>query len=115
MNWKRALLVALLAAFSAMTARVLWEHGYFGFYDLMLANSATQLGMFDLVIALALICTWMIEDARSRGEWPVLYVLLTLAFGSAGPLLYLIRRGTRPIRQEKRPSASVVSTRESGR
>jgi len=110
MNWKRTLLAVVLAAFSAMTARVLWEHGYLGFYELALANSATQLGTVDLVIALALICTWMIEDARSRGEWPVFYILLTLAFGSAGPLLYLIRRergAQRRLRSSTPSSASL--------
>ena len=35
----------------------------------------------------------MIIDARSRGISVVPYALITLAFGVAGPLLYLIRRG----------------------
>jgi hypothetical protein len=44
------------------------------------------------VIALSLILAWIWRDARTRGAtlWP--YVLLTAAFGSVGPLLYLIRR-----------------------
>ena len=48
--------------------------------------------MFDLVIALSLILIWMVPDARARGlrTWP--WVLITLTFGAAGPLGYLIRR-----------------------
>lgn len=34
----------------------------------------------------------MVRDARARGVSAVPYVLLTLALGSAGPLVYLIRR-----------------------
>ena len=34
----------------------------------------------------------MFRDARSLGVSPVPYLVLTLLFGSVGPLLYLLRR-----------------------
>ena len=49
----------------------------------------------DLVIALSWICTWMWRDARKNGRSPLGYVALTVALGSIGPLLYVLRgRGT---------------------
>jgi hypothetical protein len=108
MNWKRALLIVVLAVFSLMTAEALWEHGYLGFVDRVMANSATRLAMVDLVIALALILIWMVEDGRAKKPSLVFYILLTVAFGSAGPLLYLIRRPGP--RREAGTTARLAST-----
>jgi hypothetical protein len=58
----------------------------------MTANWATATALADLLIALSLIVSWMVRDARARGVSALPYVLLTLALGSAGPLVYLIRR-----------------------
>ena len=44
------------------------------------------------MIALSLVIAWMVRDARARGVSPLPYVVLTLALGSVGPLVYLIRR-----------------------
>lgn len=46
----------------------------------------------DLVIALVLVMGWMWRDAKAsgRGIWP--WIAITLAFGSFGPLLYLLTR-----------------------
>jgi hypothetical protein len=46
----------------------------------------------DLVIALSLVTVWMWGDARRRGRSAIPYVLMTLALGSAGPLLDLLTR-----------------------
>jgi hypothetical protein len=43
------------------------------------------------MIALTMVLVWMWRDARARGVSPLPYVLITLALGSVGPLLYLIR------------------------
>lgn len=92
MSGKQILLWLVLIDFAALTAYVVVQHGYLGFFELALANWATRLMAFDLVIALSLIALWMLRDARERGAsaWP--YLALTLFFGAAGPLLYLIRR-----------------------
>jgi hypothetical protein len=92
MNFKLIGLAVVLAAFLTETAFALFEVGYVGFFEAANANWATRLLMFDLVIALTLILNWMAPDARERGLrfWP--WLLVTLTFGAAGPLGYLIRR-----------------------
>ncbi len=92
MNGRQLILGLVLLDFGAFTAYALWTHGIVGFVDAVFANTATTLLLADLVIALALVTTWLWQDARDRGVSPVPYVLLTLGFGSVGPLLYLIRR-----------------------
>jgi hypothetical protein len=92
MNRKQIVLGLVLADFSALTAYAVWQHGFVGVFQLALANWATGLVFVDLVIALSLVLFWMLGDSRERGLAFLPYALLTLAFGSLGPLLYLIRR-----------------------
>ena len=92
MNGTKIGLSIVLVLFVALTGVVLVQHGYLGFFELAIANTATMLLGVDLVISLSLILWWMITDARERGSSFAPYVLVTLAFGAAGPLLYLIRR-----------------------
>lgn len=87
---RRAILIAVLAAFSALTAVALTQHGLWGlFAPLFQSWGAAQVGA-DLVIALSLFLVWMWRDARRRGRQPLPWLLLTLAAGSFGPLLYLL-------------------------
>ncbi|MEM7584016.1 MAG: DUF2834 domain-containing protein [Acidobacteriota bacterium] len=92
MNWKQAILAAELLFFVALTLIAVSDHGYLGFFDLALANSATTLLFVDLLICLSLVAIWMVLDARRTGQkaWP--YLIVALFFGAAGPLLYLIIR-----------------------
>ena len=92
MSGKQIVLWLVLIDFAALTVYAVVQHGYLGFFELALANWATRLLFADLCIALSLIAVWMVRDARERGAswWP--YLALTLVFGAAGPLLYLIRR-----------------------
>ena len=92
MTGKMIALDAALTAFVALTGYVIWEHGYLGFFELALANTATMLLALDLVITLSLATVWMWNDARERGTSAVPFALVTLTFGAAGPLLYLIFR-----------------------
>lgn len=82
----------VLAFFSFETAWAIQHYGYVGLLREILGSYAGGLAFLDLAIALSLILVWMWRDARARGAsiWP--FVVLTAAFGSAGPLLYLIRR-----------------------
>jgi hypothetical protein len=84
-----------LASFGALTLRALDVHGYLGFFGALLASPAGILAIADLVIALSLAAVWMWSDARERELpfWP--YFALTLVFGSAGPLAYLLHRELR--------------------
>jgi hypothetical protein len=92
----RVFLACVLAVFLGLTGLAVVEHGYLGFFEQVAASSATRLLMLDLVIALSLILVWMWRDAQRRGASGLSiapYALVTLFFGAAGPLLYLLRRG----------------------
>ena len=94
-NWKKWLMVDVLALFIGLTAWAIYQHGYVGFFELAMANWATRLMFVDLSIALTLSVVWMVQDARARGGSWLPYALVTLFFGAAGPLLYLISRPAR--------------------
>ena len=89
----RLLLVLVFLAFAALTALAVAEHGVIGIFTFQFQTSAGWQVLVDLVIALALVCVWMWRDALQRGRRPWPWLLLTLATGSFGPLLYLIVRG----------------------
>lgn len=92
MDWKRALVSLALILFLVSTVRVLVEHSYLGFFLIANANSATQLMLADLTIALSLVAIWMVRDARGQGKSFVPHLFITLMFGVAGPLSYLLTR-----------------------
>ena len=92
MNIKQNALGIVLAGFSILTAYALLEYGYVGFFREAISNLASVTLLVDLVISLTIILVYLGNDANQRGIAVVPYLLLTLAFGSVGPLLYLIRR-----------------------
>ena len=99
MNAKQLGLSVVLIGFAALNAYVVYEYGYVGFFQLVLANAATVAALVDLTIALSLVTLWMWQDSRERGLGFVPYAILTFTLGSIGPLCYLIRReSTAPAR-----------------
>lgn len=90
MSWKRIGLGIVLADFAALNVYVVAKYGFMGFFELALANTATIAVMVDLAIALSLVTAWMWRDARDRGRAFFPYAILTLLFGSIGPLAYLV-------------------------
>jgi hypothetical protein len=92
MNWKLIGLWVVLADFAALSAYAVWQYGVVGLFAAAFANVATATVFVDLVIALSLVMLWMIGDARQRRTTVLPYLVTTLALGSIGPLLYLIRR-----------------------
>ena len=89
MNAKQLGLSIVLLDFVGLTAYATYQYGV---VELETANAVTVAAFADLVIALSLVVLWMRQDARERGASVAPYVVLTLALGSVGPLLYLIRR-----------------------
>jgi hypothetical protein len=94
----RALLLAVLLPFAALSAVAVWQHGVVGIVVWQLQNSAGWQVLADLVLALGLVLVWMEHDARARGRRFVPWLLLTLVAGSFGPLLYLLAQ-----RRERSP------------
>jgi len=96
MSVVRVCLAVVLAGFVTLTLRVLTEQSYGEFVETATANAATGLLFLDLIICLSLASVWMVQDARRHAiaAWP--FVLLSAAFGAAGPLSYLIRRPRTP-------------------
>jgi hypothetical protein len=92
MNRKQLALSTALIVLLAMDAYSIGLYGYVGFFRMALANFAGVTAFVDLAIALVLIIVWMGDDARLRNVTAIPYLVLTLALGSVGPLLYLIRR-----------------------
>jgi len=92
MNRKQLALSVALIVLLAMDVYAISLYGYIGFFRMALANFAGVTAFLDLAIALILIIAWMGDDARARKVTAIPYIVLTLALGSVGPLLYLIRR-----------------------
>ncbi len=103
MNTRVLRLLAMLLPFSLLSAYAMYHHGYAGIWQAGTTSSASLQILVDLVIACVLICGWMLRDARERGAkaWP--YVVVTLAAGSFGPLLYLL------VREWNAPASTVAT------
>ena len=93
----RILLAGTFLAFAALTVRALQAYGYLGFFEVTRANTAINLLFNHLVVGLVLISVWMVRDARQANRLPRIYLLVTGAFGVAGPLVYLALRPERPV------------------
>jgi hypothetical protein len=98
-----------------MKAKLLWVGLFVGFASVnvyaLMAGGLAALGAYlsdlgpwgvlataDLLIALLLGVVWMWRDASTKRVAPLPYALLTLATGSLGLLLYLIRHDAAPRR-----------------
>lgn len=96
MDTKRIMAIAILIPFSILTGYALMQVGYFGILDYHRYSPAGWQVITDLVIALTLVLTWLIPEARKDGRNPWLWAMATLFLGSIGPLLYLVTAKTAP-------------------
>lgn len=87
---KKLVLLVVLAAFSALTVAAVAQHGYVGIFEYQFRNLAGLQVLADLSIALLLVLVWLWQDARANARNPYPWIVLTLAAGSFGPLLYLL-------------------------
>jgi hypothetical protein len=85
----RTLAILMLIPFSALSLYAIWDVGYWGIFDYHRHSSAGWQVFTDLVVALVLVLTWLIPEAKKAGKNPWPWVALTLFLGSIGPLLYL--------------------------
>jgi hypothetical protein len=86
----KPVLIAILVLFAAYTLYAMSEVGYLGIWAAGFAGAGSLQVLLDLVIACLLISSWMVIDARATGRNPWPYVVITVAAGSFGPLLYLL-------------------------
>ncbi|PSN18962.1 DUF2834 domain-containing protein [filamentous cyanobacterium CCP5] len=89
---KRSLIVLTLVLFGGLSAIALWQYGYWGIIAPHFQNFGAAQVFADLVIALVLAMVWMWQDAKAIGRNPWPWIVVTLAMGSFGPLLYLLTR-----------------------
>ena len=87
-----AVLVGVLLVFLGVSTVAVVEHGYFGLWAFLFQGTAERQVALDLTIAMFLVMSWIVADARTSGvpAWP--YVVVTLLTGSLGPLGYLLHR-----------------------
>ena len=90
MNIRRILTKILLVPFTALTFYAIAQVGYIGIFDYHRHSPAGWQVFADLVVALLLVMSWMIADAKKTGRNPLPWIVLTLFLGSIGPLLYLL-------------------------
>src|SRR5688572_14956001 len=83
----------VLAAFGAFSVWVAAGYGYAGFLSLAAREPWGLQMLLDLAIACSFAIGWMRRDGNKRGikTWP--YVATTIAMGSIGLLVYVVRRG----------------------
>ena len=87
---QRTILFITLAAFSALSAVAVWQHGYWGIIAPHFQTFGAGQVLADLVISLSLVMVWMWRNATATGRNPWPWLVLTLAAGSFGPLVYLL-------------------------
>lgn len=90
MATKRTLALILLVPFALLTLYAVAQVGYLGLFDYQRHSPAGWQVFTDLVIALVLVLSWMIPEARRAGRNPWPFVVATVFLGSLGPLLYLV-------------------------
>ncbi len=73
------------------------EQSLLAFGAQLMSSPDTAQVVIDLYLLAALACVWMYHDAKRRGKslgYLVPFFVVTAIFVSAGPLLYLVVRGS---------------------
>lgn len=86
---KRIVIIITLIAFLVLTTMAVLQHGYVGIFAQQFQSIGGIQVLIDLVIALSIFLVWMWNDAKAAGRNPLPWLLLTLATGSIGALIYL--------------------------
>ncbi len=88
---KWVLLIVTIGLLSLSLVSLL-QFGIIGIFLEGFKNSATIQIFIDLVISLGLLLVFIFHDAKIKNRNFTLWLIITLAIGSFGPLLYLITR-----------------------
>ena len=105
---QRSLLIVTLILFGALSAIALWQHGYWGILAPHFQSFGAGQVFADLVIALSLVMVWIWQDATATGRNPWLWIVITLATGSFGPLIYLLTRQSKDAKVEPSRATEAV-------
>ncbi len=89
MKNRQILAWCVLPPFLLLTAYALLEVGYLGLFSYQFHSPAGWQVLVDLVIALLLMLTWLVPEARKAGRNPWPWVVGTLLTGSVAPLVFL--------------------------
>jgi drug/metabolite transporter (DMT)-like permease len=89
MNNKRIMSIAILIPFIFLTFYAVMEVGFIGIFDYHRHSPAGWQVFADLVIALVLVLSWLITEAKKAGRNPWPWAVATLFTGSIAPLVYL--------------------------
>ncbi|MCF4997867.1 DUF2834 domain-containing protein [Pseudomonas syringae] len=105
-----ALPLTALITFAGYTISVMLqaEQSLIDFGISLMSRPDTAQVVIDLYLLATIAGAWMYKDARQRGKpvWSVVpYLLLTAAFVSVGPLLYLVVRGVQERQKTADPTA----------
>jgi hypothetical protein len=92
MQRNKPILTIVLIAFGIQGLYVMSQVGYWGIWINNLNHPAGQQALADLTISLSMVMVWIWRDAKATGRnvWP--WIIVTLAAGSFGPLIYLLTR-----------------------
>ena len=108
---KRTLSLLILIPFSLLSLYAILEVGFIEIFDYQRHSPAGWQVLADLVIALILVLSWLIPEAKkaNRNPWP--WVVATLFTGSFAPLIYLATSKTHtPRLEDKEMSDASISS-----
>ena len=89
MSTKRIIAIVILIPFLGLTAFSIMEHSYIEIFTHQMDTSTGWQVLIDLCIALLLVFSWLVPEAKAKGRNPYPWVVATFFIGSIAPLLYL--------------------------
>lgn len=89
---QRLIIIIVLILFGALSVVAVWQEGVISIFSAIPRSLGSVQIFVDLVIACMLINVWIWRDAKEQGRNPWPWIIMTLAIGSFGPLVYLLTR-----------------------
>ena len=86
---RKLIAITLLVPLLAVTAYAMMQSGLAGLAAYPINEPWSLQVAMDLLVALVLVFSWLIPDAKASGRNPWPWAVATLFLGSISPLLYL--------------------------